>query len=247
MGKIYGLIGLTVSHSFSKTYFEEKFFRDGLRDHHYELFPLSTIDEIENLIKDTKDLKGLNVTIPYKEKVIKHLDSINDVAKEIGAVNVVKIKDGKRTGYNTDSDAFYETLVKWLPKSKTFKALVFGTGGSSKAVQVALKKMKIEFKVVSRDKKQGDYSYEDLKNDASITTSHHLLINTTPLGMNPNNDAMPPIDHEHITKEHYVYDLIYNPARTLLMQRAEMRGATIKNGLEMLHVQAEKSWDIWNS
>lgn len=247
MGKIYGLIGLTVSHSFSKTYFEEKFFRDGLRDHHYELFPLAEIGEIETLIKDNKDLKGLNVTIPYKEKVIKHLDSINDVAKEIGAVNVVKIKDGKRTGYNTDSDAFYETIVKWLPKTKAFKALVLGTGGSSKAVQVALKKMKIEFKVVSRDKKQGDYSYEDLKDDASITTSHHLLINTTPLGMNPNNDAMAPIDHEHIIKDHYVYDLIYNPARTLLMQRAEMRGATIKNGLEMLHVQAEKSWEIWNS
>jgi shikimate dehydrogenase len=247
MEKVYGLIGLTVSHSFSKTYFEEKFFRDGLRDHRYELFPLSNIDEIETLIKENKDLKGLNVTIPYKEKVIKHLDSINDVAKKIGAVNVIKIKDGKRTGFNTDSDAFNETLVKWLPKSKKFKALVFGSGGSSKAVQVALKKIGIDFKVVSRDKKQGDYSYDELKTDPSITTGRHLLINTTPLGMNPNNDTMPPIDYEHITKEHYVYDLIYNPARTLLMQRAEMRGATIKNGLEMLHVQAEKSWEIWNS
>ncbi len=247
MEKVFGLIGLTVSHSFSKTYFEEKFFRDGLRDHRYELFPLANIEEIENLIKDNKDLMGLNVTIPYKEKVIKHLDSIDEVAKKIGAVNVIKIKDGKRTGYNTDSDAFYETLVKWVPKGKKIKALVFGTGGSSKAVQVALIKMGMEFKLVSRDKATGDYAYEDLKNNASITQSHHLLINTTPLGMNPNNDAMPPIDHEHITKDHFVYDLIYNPARTLLMQRAEMRGATIKNGLEMLHVQAEKSWAIWNS
>lgn len=246
MENVYGLIGLTVSHSFSKNYFDEKFFRDGLRDHRYELFPLTTIDDIEKLIADTPDLRGLNVTIPYKEKVIKHLDSIDEVAKKIGAVNVIKIKNGKRTGFNTDSEAFRETLVKWLPKGRTLKTLILGTGGSSKAVQVALKKIKMDFQLVSRDKAQGDYDYEDIKNDTSIIASHHLIINTTPLGMHPNTDAMPPIDQELITKDHYVYDLIYNPARTLLLQRAEMRGATIKNGLEMLHVQAEKSWEIWN-
>jgi shikimate dehydrogenase len=127
------------------------------------------------------------------------------------------------------------------------KALILGTGGSSKAVQKALKKMEIPYKVVSRTKGQGDYTYEDLKKDPSIINQSKLLINTTPLGMHPETDAMPPIDYDQIGKEHYVYDLIYNPARTLFLQKAEMRGATIKNGLEMLHVQAEKSWEIWNS
>lgn len=247
MEKVFGLIGLTVSHSFSKTYFDEKFFRDGLRDHRYELFPLKTIDEVETLITETPGLKGLNVTIPYKEKIIKHLDSIDEVAKRIGAVNVVKIDNGKRTGCNTDADAFYETLVKWLPQGAKMSALVLGTGGSSKAVQEALKRMNIGYKLVSRDKKSGDFSYEELEGKPEAITENHLIINTTPLGMFPNTDAMAPIDHELLTKEHYVYDLIYNPARTLLLQRAEMRGATIKNGLEMLHVQAEKSWAIWNS
>src|SRR5687768_8238221 len=141
MEKVFGLIGQTVSHSFSKTYFDEKFFREGLRDHHYELFPLSSIKEIETLIKETKGLTGLNVTIPYKEQVIKYLDEVDSAAKKIGAVNVIKFKDGKRKGFNTDSDAFFETLVKWLPKEKTFNALILGTGGSSKAVQEAIKKM----------------------------------------------------------------------------------------------------------
>lgn len=247
MEKVFGLIGLTVSHSFSKTYFDEKFFREGLRDHRYELFPLQNIEDIETLFKETKGLTGLNVTIPYKEVVMKHLDEVYPVAKFIGAVNVIKIKDGKRIGFNTDSDAFYETLVKWLPQGKTFQALILGTGGSSKAVQKALKKIGIEYKLVSRDKKLGDYTYDDLKKDAAITTNSKLVINTTPLGMHPETDAMPPIDYEHISKDHYVYDLIYNPARTKFLQKAEMRGALIKNGLEMLHVQAEKSWEIWNS
>src|SRR5436190_18919105 len=152
MEKVLGLIGQTVSHSFSKAYFDEKFFREGLRDHHYELFPLGNIKEIEALIKDTKGLSGLNVTLPYKEQVIKYLDEVDPVAKRIGAVNVVKFKDGKRKGFNTDADAFLETIEKWLPKDKKLKALILGSGGSSKAVQEAIKKLKIEFKVVSREK-----------------------------------------------------------------------------------------------
>jgi shikimate dehydrogenase len=247
MEKLYGLIGQTVSHSFSKTYFDEKFFRDGLRDHHYELFPLKDIKEIETLFKETKGLMGLNVTIPYKEVVMKHLDEVYPVAKFIGAVNVIKISNGKKIGFNTDSDAFYETLNHWLPKGKTYQAIILGTGGSSKAVQKALKKKNMDFKLVSREKKKGDYSYDDLKKNPKILTDTKLLINTTPLGMHPNNDAYPPIEFSQITKEHYVYDLIYNPARTVFLQKAEMHGATIKNGLEMLHVQAEKSWEIWNS
>jgi shikimate dehydrogenase len=247
MEKVFGLVGETVSHSFSKAYFDEKFFREGLRDHHYELFPLSSINEIETLMKDTKGLTGLNVTIPYKEQIINYLDEVDPAAKKIGAVNVIKIKDGKRKGFNTDSDAFFETIEKWLPKDKTFKALVLGTGGSSKAVQQALTKLNLNFKLVSREKGRGDFTYEDVRKKPEILEESLLLINTTPLGMHPKTDATPPVDYEQITSDHYVYDLIYNPARTQFLQKAEMRGATIKNGLEMLHVQAEKSWKIWNN
>lgn len=247
MEKVFGLIGQTVSHSFSKSYFDEKFFREGLRDHHYELFPLNNIKEIETLIKDTKGLSGLNVTIPYKEQVMKYLDEVDPAAKKIGAVNVVKLKDGKRKGFNTDSDAFYETIVKWLPKDKTFSALILGTGGSSKAVQEAIKKLNIDFKVVSRERSKGDLTYEDIQKQPKLIAESHLIINTTPLGMHPDTNSIPPIDFEKIGPEHYIYDLIYNPARTLFLQKAEIRGATIKNGLEMLHVQAEKSWAIWNN
>lgn len=246
MEKVFGLIGATVSHSFSKSYFDEKFFREGLRDYHYELFPLTSINDIEALLQ-TKGLSGLNVTIPYKEQVIRYLDEVDGFAKKIGAVNVIKIKDGKLKGYNTDSDAFLETVEKWLPKDKTFKALILGTGGSSKAVQEALKKLKIKYNVVSREAGKGNYVYDDLEKNPKLITESLLIINTTPLGMSPKTEAMPPIDYELIGPEHYVYDLIYNPARTVFLQKAEMRNATIKNGLEMLHIQAEKSWTIWNN
>ena len=247
MEKVFGLIGATVSHSFSKSYFDEKFFREGLRDYRYELFPLTNIQEIETLLKDTKGLTGLNVTIPYKEQVIKYLDEVDGFAKKIGAVNVIKVKDGKLKGYNTDSDAFHETLEKWLPKDHGFKALVLGTGGSSKAVQEALKKLNIPYQLISRDARKGILSYDDLAKNTTLLEESKLIINTTPLGMSPNTEAVPPIDFETIGADHYVYDLIYNPARTLFLQKGEMRGATIKNGLEMLHVQAEKSWTIWNN
>ena len=246
MEKVFGLIGATVSHSFSKSYFDEKFFREGLRDYHYELFPLTNITDIEELLH-TKGLSGLNVTIPYKEQVLKYLDEVDGFAKKIGAVNVIKIKDGKLKGYNTDSDAFLETVEKWLPKDKTFKALILGTGGSSKAVQEALKKLKVKYSVVSREAGKGNYVYADLEKNPKLITESLLIINTTPLGMSPKTEAMPPIDYERIGPDHYVYDLIYNPARTLFLQKAEMRNATIKNGLEMLHIQAEKSWTIWNN
>jgi shikimate dehydrogenase len=247
MEKIFGLIGSTVSHSFSKSYFDEKFFRDGLRDHRYELFPLEKIQDIQTLIKENEGLCGLNVTLPYKEQVLKYLTEIDPEAEKIGAVNVIRVKQGKLKGYNTDSAAFFETIEKWLPKDKKFKALVLGSGGSSKAVRQALTKLGVEHKIVSRDKSTGDYSYEEINSQPKEIAASRLVINTTPLGMFPHTDTMPPFDLEHINKDHYVYDLIYNPARTQFLQKAEMRGATIKNGLEMLHVQAEKSWNIWNN
>ncbi|HEU5289772.1 MAG TPA: shikimate dehydrogenase [Cyclobacteriaceae bacterium] len=247
MEKIFGLIGSTVSHSFSKSYFDEKFFRDGLRDYRYELFPLEKIQDIQTLLKENEGLCGLNVTLPYKEKVMKFLNEIDPEAEKIGAVNVIRVKKGKLKGYNTDSAAFFETIQRWLPKDSKFKALVLGSGGSSKAVRQALTKLGVEHKIVSRDKSTGDYSYEEINSLPKEIAASHLIINTTPLGMFPHTDTMPPFDLEHVSKDHYVYDLIYNPARTQFLQKAEMRGATIKNGLEMLHVQAEKSWEIWNN
>jgi len=247
MEKKYGLIGATVSHSFSKSYFDEKFFREGLRDYHYDLYSLPVIDDLKKLLEETPELEGLNVTIPYKEQVVKFLSEIDPEAKKIGAVNVIKIKDGKLKGFNTDSDAFYETLEKWFPRTKKSKALILGTGGSAKAVQQALKKLSIPYKTVSRDKTKADYTYEDLEKDGKIIGGVQLIINTTPLGMSPDTNSFPPINYEQLTPEHFVYDLIYNPARTLFLQKAEMRGSHIKNGLEMLHVQAEKAWAIWNN
>jgi len=247
MEKKFGLIGLTVSHSFSKSFFDEKFFREGLRDYHYDLYELKEIKDLKKLLGDNPELCGLNVTIPYKEQVIQLLNDVDAAAKKIGAVNVIKIKDGKLRGFNTDSDAFLESVQKWFPNEAGSNALILGTGGSSKAVQEALKKLNIPFQIVSRTKSSGTITYEELEKNGSIVTKANLIINTTPLGMSPNTSTLPPIDFELITPKHNVYDLIYNPARTLFLQKAEMRNATIKNGLEMLHIQAEKSWAIWNN
>ena len=247
MEKKFGLIGSSVSHSFSKSFFDEKFFREGLRDYHYDLYPLNTVDDLKKLLDENPELYGLNVTIPYKEQVLKFLSDIDPTAKNIGAVNVIKIQNGKLKGFNTDSEAFYETVEKWFPNIKDAKALVLGTGGSSKAVQQALKKLSIPFELVSREPKKGQHTYASLEKDGSPISESQLIINTTPLGMAPNTNNFPPINYELITPQHYVYDLIYNPARTLFIQKAEMHGATVKNGLEMLHFQAEKAWAIWNN
>ena len=247
MEKKFGLIGSTVSHSFSKAYFDEKFFRDGLRDYHYDLYPLKSLEELKKLLDENPELCGLNVTIPYKEKVLQYLHEIDNDAQKIGAVNVIRIREGRLHGYNTDGDAFFETLKKWFPNKKGSKALILGTGGSSKAVQEALTRLNIPFETVSREKGKGNHTYEDLSKNQKLLSGANLIINTTPLGMSPDTGSIAPIDYELIGKKHYVYDLIYNPARTLFLQKAEMRGANIKNGLEMLHVQAEKAWAIWNN
>lgn len=247
MEKKFGLIGATVSHSFSKSYFDEKFFREGLRDYHYELYSLPTIDDLKKLLAENPELAGLNVTIPYKEQVMKYLNTIDTTAQKIGAVNVIKIQNGKLSGFNTDSDAFFESLERWFPKIPNAKALILGTGGSSKAVQEALKRLSIAYELVSREKRKGQHTYESLEKEGSPISKANLIINTSPLGMSPDTNSYPPINYDLLTPNHYIYDLIYNPARTLFLQKAEMRGAHIKNGLEMLHIQAEKSWAIWNN
>jgi shikimate dehydrogenase len=247
MEKKFGLIGKTVGHSFSKNFFDEKFFRDGLRDHHYDLYALKEIGELKSLLTDNPELCGLNVTIPYKEQVLELLSEVDETAKAIGAVNVIKIQNKKLKGFNTDCDAFLETLQRWLPADIKFKALILGTGGSSKAVRVALKRLKIPFEMVSRVENQTEHTYDSLKKNSTTIENTNLIINTTPLGMTPETESFPPISYDALTAGHYVYDLIYNPARTMFLQKAEMRGAHIKNGLEMLHVQAEKSWEIWSN
>ena len=246
MEKKFGLIGQSVGHSFSKNFFDEKFFRDGLRDHRYDLYPLKVIDDLKTLLKENPELYGLNITIPYKEQVIKFLSEIDETAKTIGAVNVIKIQNEKLTGFNTDYAAFLETLQRWLPVGTQYKALILGTGGSSKAVKVALNKMSIPFEMVSREAGNAEHTYESLKKNPAVVKKSHLIINTTPLGMTPDTESFPPIPYDKLTSDHFVYDLIYNPARTVFLQKSEMKGAHIKNGLEMLHVQAEKSWEIWS-
>jgi shikimate dehydrogenase len=247
MEKKFGLIGQTVGHSFSKNFFDEKFFREGLRDHRYELYALKDIDDLKQLLTDVPELCGLNVTIPYKEQVLKFLSDIDDAAKTIGAVNVIKINGTNLTGFNTDYEAFLETLKRWLPSDKKFQALILGSGGSSKAVKAALDNLGIVHETVSRVENQGNYTYESLKTNKEVFKAANLVINTTPLGMLPNTESFPPIPYDCLTTNHYVYDLIYNPARTMFLQKAEMKGSKIKNGLEMLHAQAEKSWMIWSN
>lgn len=247
MEKKFGLIGRFLSHSFSKAYFDEKFFREKLTDYKYDLYPMPVIDDLKNLLQANPELRGLNVTIPYKEEVIPFLDEIDEAAKKIGAVNVIDIRNKRLKGYNTDSAAFLKTLEHWADLLDGQKALILGTGGSSKAVKTALAKMNISFDSVSRDPNRAQYTYGQLKDDPAIVGARRLIINTTPLGMSPDTNLFPEIPYEQLTEHHLIYDLIYNPARTQFIQKAEMRGCSVKNGLEMLHIQAEKAWEIWNS
>jgi len=247
MEKKFGLIGKVVGHSYSKNYFDEKFFREERRDCHYDLYPLPEIGELVRLLADNPSVCGLNVTIPYKEQVLPFLNEIDADASLIGAVNVIRIRDGKLKGFNTDTTAFQETLEGWGDQLAGAAALVLGTGGSSKAVIRALERIGIPYKTVSREKGRASLTYEDLRNDKAIMAGHRLIINTTPLGMSPDTESFPDIPYDQLTSSHLAYDLIYNPARTVFLQKAEMRGCAIRNGLQMLHLQAEKSWEIWNS
>lgn len=244
--KRFGLIGFPVSHSFSKKYFTEKFAKSGLDDHFYDLFELEHIADFPALWSDNEDLSGLNVTVPHKENVLPYLDELDSSAKSVGASNVIKKVGDKLVGYNSDFIAFRHSLASWIGDFNG-QALVLGTGGSSKAVCAALKDLTISFKTVSRSKKNGDLSYEDLFNNSSLIDEYHLLINTTPLGMHPKVDTCPQIPYEKINAKHFLFDLVYNPSETLFLQKGRARGAQIKNGDEMLVLQAEKSWEIWNS
>lgn len=237
----FGLIGKDISYSFSKNYFTLKFKKLGLNDYEYVNFDLKSIDEFKDLI--SKELKGLNVTIPYKESIINFLDEIDDEAKLIGAVNTIKIdKRGRLTGFNTDVYGFEESLKPKLKKSHK-KALVLGTGGASKAVCYVLDKLKIDYLLVSRSPEKTQISYTDL--NRSLLEKYTIIINCTPLGTYPKVEEYPKIPYDCITKKHLLYDLIYNPEKTQFLKEGEKRGADISNGLKMLELQAEKSWKIW--
>ena len=240
-----GLIGYPLVHSFSKKYFNEKFDNENIKNVTYQNYELENINELKSLIKRNSDLRGLNVTIPYKEKVIKYLDKIDEKYLNIGAVNVIKIIDNKLFGINTDYEAFKITLKEWLDNSFNSKALILGTGGSSKSVSLALKELNIDHNFVSRNKRKNVFSYEELL-DIKIFSNYKLIINTTPLGMYPKINLLPNIPYRLITKNYFLYDLVYNPKTTKFLEKGKRKGAKIKNGLEMLHLQAELSWNYWN-
>jgi shikimate dehydrogenase len=242
--KKYGLIGYPLSHSFSKKYFTEKFILESIKDVVYDIYPLENINELPGLLKSEPALYGLNVTIPYKEQVISYLDEMSPVVEKIGACNCIKIEDGKLIGHNTDVLGFERSLLKKLKPSHN-AALVLGTGGASKAVQFVLSKHGISFLQVSRAKSANTISYEEL--DQEIISTHPLIINTTPLGMYPNTESAPLIPYEWIGESHYLFDLVYNPVKTMFLKNGEQQGAEIENGSDMLVDQAEGSWAIWNS
>jgi len=239
----YGLIGYPLSHSFSKKYFTEKFERESIQDHEYDLFPIDKIAQLPLLLQAETDLKGLNVTIPYKEQVIPFLDELTEVVKEIQACNCIRILNGKLIGYNTDVIGFEKTLERKLSNHHQ-RALVLGTGGAAKAVHYVLSKKGIEYLEVSRTKVDGSITYQEI--GEQVISSHTLIINTTPLGMYPNIEEAPNLPYHLLSDQHYLYDLVYNPTKTKFLLEGESRGAVIENGTDMLVIQAEASWDIWN-
>ncbi len=243
----YGLLGKSLNHSFSKAYFEKKFQDLHLTDCQYSNFEIDSIDKIKSLIKDTPNLVGLNVTIPYKEAVLPFLDELSSEAKEIRAVNCIRIQNGKLIGYNTDVYGFAQSIKPFLDVNHQ-RALILGTGGASKAVAQALKKVGVEiyFVTSSQTKKTNNtFFYSEL--NELVLNAFKLIVNTSPVGTFPHVKECPNIPYQFISPQHLAYDLIYNPAQTLFLQKAKEKGAITVNGLSMLQLQAEKSWEIWNA
>ncbi|MEO8110908.1 MAG: shikimate dehydrogenase [Ginsengibacter sp.] len=243
--KIYGLLGNPLGHSFSQRYFAEKFQRENIVDCSYVNFEAPDLHLKIEALKSDPNLCGLNVTIPYKTQILSHLDIASLTCQEIGACNCIKVFKEKWTGFNTDITGFEKTF---LPKLKSYhsKALILGTGGSSKAVVYVLKKLGIEYLFISRKKNASlnIIGYNDLTLD--ILSEYKIVINTTPLGMFPDINNSPVIPYEFVSAEHYFFDLIYNPELTLFLAQAKNKGAAIENGKNMLSIQAEESWRIWN-
>ena len=243
--KIYGLIGNPLSHSFSQKYFTEKFGKENITGCSYRNFEIKDLNKEIYGLKINPTLCGLNVTIPYKSQIIPFLDKVSEECKEINACNCIKIIDGKWTGYNTDIVGFEKSFTSLLQPHHT-KALVLGTGGSSKAVAYVLKKLNIDFLFVSRKEQEskGIINYGSVS--PKLMQEYTIVINTTPVGMYPNVNEYPQLPYDYVSEKHYFFDLIYNPSKTLFLSKAEVMGAIIKNGDKMLSIQAEESWKIWN-
>lgn len=246
--KKYGLIGYPLGHSFSKNYFTEKFLREGLTDCQYDNYELDDISLLNELLDDSRELLGLNVTIPHKTAVIEMLDLVNEDARDVGAVNVIKIinDSGRRKlkGYNSDIYGFRESLLPHLTDNIK-SALILGTGGSSLAVEWVLGKLNIEYKKVSRSPGKESIGYPEITED--LLSGTQLIVNTTPLGMFPGVSSMPDLDYDLLGKNHILYDLVYNPEITRFLEEGRRRGCKIIGGLSMLILQAEKSWELWNA
>lgn len=242
----FGLIGKNISYSFSKDYFSKKFKLEGINNASYVNFDIQQIEELQSILESEKNLKGLNVTIPYKEAIIPYLDKLNKKAKKIGAVNTIKItKKGKLIGYNTDCYGFKKSLKPFL-KPIHKRALILGTGGASKAIAFTLKQLNIDYQFVSRNpSKKGFLTYKSLTE--GIIDTHLIIINCTPLGTFPNINDFPSIPYNTISKNHILYDLIYNPEETLFLKKGKTKNAITINGRAMLKFQANKAWGIWNS
>ena len=245
MTKTYGIIGYPLNVSFSKGYFSEKFERENLSDHVYELFPLADVSEFPELVKTHPNLHGLNVTIPHKKTVMPYLHELDESASEVGAVNVIKFaKDGRLIGYNSDVFGFEKSFLPFI-KPHHCSALILGTGGAAAAVAYILRKHEIPYLFVSRQKTSETLTYQDLHQNGFGNAN--ILINTTPLGMTPNTDTFPNLPYDKITSDFLCYDLVYTPDETLFLAKSKAQGAVIRNGLEMLHLQAEKAWEIWGN
>ena len=244
--KLYGLIGKKLEHSFSQKYFRQKFSDQGI-DADYQLFELDSIEEFPELLKKNPSLVGLNVTIPYKSEVIPFLDELDPLAREVGAVNTIRIENGKTKGYNSDIHGFNASLNGFLPKDFNEDVLILGTGGSAKAVTFALKKFRDLRSIYYASRTpEGDRQFSYASLHPSVFRKFGLIINTTPLGMYPNVTSCPDLPFEGFSKSQLLYDLVYNPEETRFLKRGKWIGCTGKNGLEMLYAQAEKSWEFWN-
>lgn len=243
--RVFGLIGYPLGHSFSQQYFTDKFLKEGITDCRFDVFSIESISLFPEILKNTPHLEGICVTIPYKEKVIEYVSILSDEVKAIGATNSLHITNNFIIAYNTDIAGFRESFCKKL-KPHHKKALVLGTGGAAKAVQYVLQQLHIDYLVISRSKdfKEGQLSYD--KVDPDMLEEYTVIINCSPAGMYPHQNSLPDLPYQAITPEHYLFDLVYKPASTLFLQEGQKRGAAVQNGFEMLVLQAEASWKIWN-
>ena len=240
--RIFGLLGFPLEHSLSEAYFNDKFEREGIEDTTYQNFDFEHITNFLNWCKDHPELAGFNVTIPHKEAIIEHLDELSEEAERVGAVNCVKVIEDGMIGYNTDVYGFERAVEQFI--SESTKALILGTGGAAKAASYVFDQMGVEFLYVSRNPDGTDLGYEDL--DDAILEDYHLIVNCTPVGMYPYLNDCPPIPYEFLNSKNVLFDLIYNPEKSLFLIKGEEKGTRIQNGLTMLYLQAEMAWKIWN-